>query len=392
MRAFEKTHPWLQFQVDLRDLDAFAWMKLGECQSKCEHIAGVPLRPDVARELHMVYLSKGARATVAIEGNTLTEDQVRQKAEGHLDLPPSQEYLGQEVDNVIRLCHEIARRIHDGSLSSITPGLIQEFNAGILQGLEVPDDVRPGEYREHSVGVARYLAAPAEDVPHLVERLCQWIESDTFRPPDPEATIAVAILKAIVAHLYIAWIHPFGDGNGRTARLVEFTILLVSGVPAPAAHLLSNHYNETRRDYYLQLDRASASGGDPVPFIGYAIRGLVDQLRMQLSRIRDQQWDVTWSNYVHERFRETQGEAARRRRRLVLALSSQEAPVTKSELMSLTPAIAKDYAQKTDKTLARDLNNLLDMELVKKSGRGFIANKELILAYLPFRAGATQGG
>lgn len=55
-----------------------------------------------------------------------------------------------------------------------------------------------------------------------------------------------AIFKAVVAHLYLAWIHPVGDGNGRTARLVEFQILLSSGVPSPAAHLLSNHYNQTR--------------------------------------------------------------------------------------------------------------------------------------------------
>ncbi|MBW2661693.1 MAG: Fic family protein, partial [Deltaproteobacteria bacterium] len=36
--------------------------------------------------------------------------------------------------------------------------------------------------------------------------------------------------------------HPFGDGNGRTARLLEFEALLSSGVPAPSSQLLSNHY------------------------------------------------------------------------------------------------------------------------------------------------------
>ncbi len=61
--------------------------------------------------------------------------------------------------------------------------------------------------------------------------------------------IATGVLKAIVAHLYIAWIHPFGDGNGRTARMVEFKICLSSGIAVPAGHLLSNHYNETREAY-----------------------------------------------------------------------------------------------------------------------------------------------
>lgn len=69
----------------------------------------------------------------------------------------------------------------------------------------------------------------------------------------------MAILKAIAAHLYLAWIHPF-DGNGRTARLMELRLLLAAGVTTPATHLLSNHYNLTRGEYYRQLDAASRTG------------------------------------------------------------------------------------------------------------------------------------
>jgi len=41
-------------------------------------------------------------------------------------------------------------------------------------------------------------------------------------------------------------IHPFGDSNGRTARLIEFYILLRAGLPDMVSHILSNHYNDTR--------------------------------------------------------------------------------------------------------------------------------------------------
>jgi hypothetical protein len=54
------------------------------------------------------------------------------------------------------------------------------------------------------------------------------------------------LIAAVVAHVYFEWIHPFGDGNGRTGRLIELKLLLEAGVPQPAAHLLSNHYNATR--------------------------------------------------------------------------------------------------------------------------------------------------
>ena len=74
MRTYETTHPWLTFQLDLRKARPQLWMMLGEAQSKCEHIARVPLRPQIAQELHQVYLVKGVLATTAIEGNTLSEE------------------------------------------------------------------------------------------------------------------------------------------------------------------------------------------------------------------------------------------------------------------------------------------------------------------------------
>jgi hypothetical protein len=45
MRTYEPTHPWLIFQLDLRALPPELWLLLGEARSKCEHLAGVPLRP-----------------------------------------------------------------------------------------------------------------------------------------------------------------------------------------------------------------------------------------------------------------------------------------------------------------------------------------------------------
>ena len=50
MRAYERTHPWISFNIDLTKAQARFWMALGEAQSKCEHVAGIPLRPDTANE------------------------------------------------------------------------------------------------------------------------------------------------------------------------------------------------------------------------------------------------------------------------------------------------------------------------------------------------------
>ncbi|MGH3420050.1 MAG: hypothetical protein ACRDOD_10735, partial [Streptosporangiaceae bacterium] len=102
MRQYELTHSWIDFRVtDINDVQARHWMLLGEARSKCEHLAGAPLKPAIAAHLYEVTLVKGALATTAIEGNTLTEDQVRGILEGTYQAPPSRQYQEQEVRNVL---------------------------------------------------------------------------------------------------------------------------------------------------------------------------------------------------------------------------------------------------------------------------------------------------
>ena len=68
--------PWITFEVDLTKMSPAFWMVLGEARSKCDHLAKVPMPPTYARELHEINLSKGVHATTAIEGNTLSEEDV----------------------------------------------------------------------------------------------------------------------------------------------------------------------------------------------------------------------------------------------------------------------------------------------------------------------------
>lgn len=385
MRTYEQTHPWLKFALDLRDLNYETWLLLGEAVSKTEHIAGVPLNPETARQLHAMYLAKGVLATTAIEGNTLTEDEVREHLEGRLNLPPSRQYLGQEIDNIVAACNSIGNEAIQGIHGPISPDEIREYNRLVLNELPLQEDVVPGELRQHSVMVGRYRAAPATDCEYLLAKFCEWLNGLAF-PKGLEQPYS--ILSAIAAHLYFVWIHPFGDGNGRTARLIEFRYLLQAGFPTPAAHLLSNFYNLTRTEYYRQLDKASRSGGQMSGFIAYATQGLVDQLREQLQVIRNLQWNATWRNYVYERF--GQGSSAHlRRRRLVLALSNiteNDGWIRVSKIPELTPKLAQAYANKTTKTLTRDLNAIAQMNLIQRAHRSVRANKRLILAFLPSRA------
>ena len=387
MRTYERTHPWLDFKLDVRELDDTTWLHLGEAVSKTEHIAGVPLEPESARELHAVYLAKGALATTAIEGNTLTEDEVREHLDGRLQLPPSRQYLAQEIDNIVAACNGIGDRVIRGDLGPLTVDEIRGYNRLVLRELPLQEDVVPGDLRSHSVMVGRYRGAPAEDGEFLLGKFCDWLNGLVL-PEGLEQPYA--ILAAVAAHLYFVWIHPFGDGNGRTARLLEFRFLLKAGFPTPAAHLLSNFYNLTRTEYYRQLDRAGRSGGKMGEFMAYAIRGLVDQLRAQLSVIRQMQWDTTWRNYIYERFGKG-SQTHLRRRHLVLELSKitrDRGWVNRADISELSAPLARAYSRRTGKTLSRDINAVVHMGLVECAGRRVRARKGLILAFLPGRAAA----
>lgn len=385
MRTYEQTHPWLKFISDFSASGPGLWIMLGECQSKCEHIARVPLRPDVSEMLFKVYLAKGALASTAIEGNTLTEQQVLQHLEGQLSLPPSQQYLQKEVDNIVKACNETLDLISQGRIPELNSERIKKINAQVLDGLPLPDYAMPGKTRTYPVTVGSYRGAPEADCDYLLNNLCDWLNGDQFKAREG-LEIATAILKSIVAHLYMAWIHPFGDGNGRSARLIEFEILISSGVPAPAAHLLSNHYNQTRAEYYRQLERASSSGGDINAFVSYAIQGFLDGLRTQLDLIWDQLWDITWRNYVHELLGREAGRTSTRRRHLALDLSRQNKAVQLSELVNVSPRITKAYSNKTQKTISRDVRELVDRGIIEKTPTGYRAKKEIIRAFLSPRA------
>lgn len=392
MRGYEKSHPWITFAAtDLNALSPKLWMLLGEARSKCEHLAGTPLRPDIARRLYEVTLVKGALATAAIEGNTLTEEQAEGIFRGTYKAPPSRAYQEREVRNVLDGLMAIDASVMRGDRPAITPALVCEYNRQVLEGTDDDSHVVPGQIRDYSVGVPGYRGAPARDAAHLVERMCEWLESDVFVSPDPDIRFALAAASAIYAHLYIAWIHPFGDGNGRTARLLEFLILARCGmVPLPAAHLLSNHYNLTRDRYYREL--ADASGTKKTTnFLAYAVQGLVDGIRDQIEQVRAQQFNVTWINYVHETMARFPSSPSRdRQRSLVLAMPSGSV-IQRDEIELLTSRLAVLYAQAGPRTLVRDLNRLRDAGLIVRRGRGWQSNDSIIRAFLPPMA-EEQGG
>ena len=76
MKAYQKSHSWLDFSLNIREFQPRFWVDLGECVSKCDHLQRTAMSDDLRQEIYNLYFTKGAAATTAIEGNTLSEQQV----------------------------------------------------------------------------------------------------------------------------------------------------------------------------------------------------------------------------------------------------------------------------------------------------------------------------
>lgn len=385
-RKYEESHGFLDFNtVKLKDHPE-CYLLLGQAYELVKQIGSAPLPPVVAKEIAQMYLVKGVQATNAIEGNPLTEIEVAAVLRGESKSGKSLEYRDEEQINVAKLVERIEEKVYDGTLENLSIELIKEYNKLIIEGTEHESYAVPGYLRTHEVGVGNYKAVPPEDVEFLMGKLVNWIDSIvSSNTRSDEGKFANYVLGALYAHLYFAWIHPFGDGNGRTARIVEGHILISSTLaPFPVFHLLSDHYNRTRNRYQELFDQTRKSK-NLYPFILYALEGFLDGLRKQMETINNSIFSVAWVSFSNDIVRaNTSGKVAERLIRLVLALSSVDGAFSKQEILEELNDVSPIYQNLSGKTLSRDLAALADMKLIKVvGGDHYKANLEIMRGFYP---------
>ena len=385
-RMYLTTHSFISYTLNLREVSYQLWMLLGAAESKCRLLAGIPLRPEKQKELNQISLKKGIRVTTAIEGNTLSEEDIEQIYRGGAEsIPLSRRYQAQEVENVLNVYNGIIHQIEIGQDCKVSLEVLGTDNAEILKNIKIDSHIIPGEIRTYPVTVGNsYKGAPAEDCEYLLNKLLEWLNEDWGLMN--EHPLVEGILKAVVSHLYFVWIHPFGDGNGRGARVLEFRMLMRAGVPLTAAHLLTSYYNDTRDLYYETLKVSSRERNGELEFIQYAVQGFVDALDKQIASILEEQLNVTWINYIHTvHFGGKLTPALRRRRDLLLGISAFDRAMSREELRYRLPDDVLKQYQGNAKTLTLDMNYLERQGLILKTSEGYIAAKDLMRAFLPLR-------
>ena len=355
---------------------------MGKCEELVKVMSESPILPEHYQKLKEVSLKKGAQATTAIEGNTLSDLEIDNIFKG-IAIAPSKEYQAREVMNILNAFNFL---VEDVIISNktylITPDLIKYYHTLIGKDLGEDFQASPGHFARTNRVVGNYKCPDHNIIEELIKEFCDWLKAE-FRYPGKNDFINT-FLQAVVTHIYFEWIHPFDDGNGRTGRLLEFFILLRGGVPDIATHILSNYYNDTRNEYYRQISKAKENR-DLTEFIKYALKGFYEGLEITLSTLFISQKKVVWQKYIFDKFSVFSGaKKIKERRRALLMNVELDTKFTSHQILDLHPKITKEFVNVQLQTIQRDLKELVNEGLLMKIQDDiYKANDRLLSGYLP---------
>lgn len=162
-----------------------------------------------------------------------------------------------------------------GKEDPITEGLIREIHKILVKGVR-GGQAAPGKYRKVQNYVVNsrtkeiiYTPPPALEIPHLMQEFIQWLNKDKDISD---------ILIAGIAQFQFVHIHPFLDGNGRTARLLSTLILYKTGYDFKKLFTLSEYYDKERPAYYKAIQSVRENNMDMTYWLEYFIKGLSSQM------------------------------------------------------------------------------------------------------------------
>jgi Fic family protein len=199
-----------------------------EAQILYETVKDLPILPDLATNMEQDLIRRSIFGTAAIEGNPLTEERVGQIVSDTNDIHIKGR-AEQEIKNL--------KNVYDmiGSLETMEgppllhEDLIRQIHKTITFNIEDEYNI-PGNYRNNLVKVGDRqhggIYTPPKnlkDIKTLMKAFIEWINSDEVLALDQP-------IRAALSHYYLGLIHPFSDGNGRTARFAEALVLRTGGI------------------------------------------------------------------------------------------------------------------------------------------------------------------
>lgn len=202
---------------------------------------------------------KTIQGSLAIEGNTLSEDQITAILEGKHVIAPLREV--QEVRNAIKTYDRFTEwnpysekdllSAHESMMAGLIDesGMFRHGGVGVLAGTELI-----------------HMAPPADRVPYLIRDLLSWLEKSEDHP----------LVKSSVFHYEFEFIHPFADGNGRMGRLWQ-TLILSTWKPVFAHVPIENMVYSHQAEYYQAINE-STDKTDAGIFVEFLLGAILEAL------------------------------------------------------------------------------------------------------------------
>ena len=229
--------------------------------------------PKVFFQLKHIFHTLESIGSARIEGNNTTiAEYIETKLTESKKVPPGIK----EIQNIEKAMVFVEDNVKD---YPINRAFISEMHKMIVDGLQPPPegegDYTPGEYRKTNLKINKSTHKPPEwlKVKDYMNELLDFVNRDDAKKFD--------LLKVAIAHHRFVWIHPFGNGNGRTVRLFTYAMLVKTGfnvnfgrIINPTAIFCSN-----RNGYYSNLSKADKGTDEGVlQWSEYVLKGLKEEI------------------------------------------------------------------------------------------------------------------
>ena len=355
MITYELPKSWISYnRLDVKLAEAYA-----EAKASVLALTMVPCQRRWVEELQAVELKREVAGTSRIEGAEFTEQELDQA----LQETPDQLFTRsqRQARAVVKAYRWIAELPRDRPL---TRDLILDIHRTIVTDAD-DDHCPPGKLRKENLnvlfGVPQHRGVEGgEECDGAFRQLCEAIHKE-YQSHDP-------IIQALATHYHLAAMHPFLDGNGRTARALEALMLQRAGLHDTCFIAMSNYYYDEKRTYLATLAKVRQADHDLTSFLIFGLRGIALQSQRLLVQIRKHISRALYRNIMYELF----GRLKSQRRRVIAERQIEilkillEADSLKMDYEQLTEATASAYRalKKPVLGLVRDILSLQELRAV----------------------------
>jgi len=214
-----------------------------------------------------------------------------------------------------------------------------------------------GKYRQVKVvirntrtGEITFRPPPPTEVPYLIQGFFEWLNSPAGKQVHP-------VLRSGIVHYELARIHPFTDGNGRTARAMTLLLLYLEGYEIKRFFSLEEYYDRNPQDYYNALKSVVTMNGDMTTWLEYFTLGIA----VELNNLKEQVEKLSLDLRLKGNLGGKQIALSERQIKLIEYMEKYDS-LTMKEGRELLPMVSDD-------TILRDLRDLIKKGLVKREGK-----------------------